>query len=78
MGFIQPWHLIVILVVALAIFGPRTLGEIGGSLGRSVREFRCSLRHESHASPNEKPTDAAETAPNAHGRAKESVSDSAS
>ena len=57
LGFIQPWHLIVILIVALAIFGPRTLGDLGGSLGRSVREFRSSLGNdESPATPN--PADA--------------------
>ncbi len=33
-------ELIVILVVALLVFGPGRLPEIGGALGRSIRDFR--------------------------------------
>ena len=35
--------LIVILVVALLIFGPKRLPEIGRSLGRGMREFKDSI-----------------------------------
>ena len=37
---LQPWHLIVILVVAMLIFGPSRLPEIGRAIGSSIREFR--------------------------------------
>ncbi len=33
-------ELIIILVIALIIFGPRKLPEIGRSLGKSIREFK--------------------------------------
>ena len=33
-------ELIVILVVALLIFGPGRLPEIGGALGKGIRDFR--------------------------------------
>jgi sec-independent protein translocase protein TatA len=33
-------HLIVILVVVLITFGPGKLTELGGQLGKGVREFR--------------------------------------
>jgi len=33
-------ELIVILVVALLIFGPGRLPEIGSALGRGIRDFR--------------------------------------
>jgi len=36
-------ELIVILVVALLIFGPGKLPEIGGALGRGIRDFRKAL-----------------------------------
>jgi sec-independent protein translocase protein TatA len=35
--------LIVILVVALLVFGPKRLPEIGRSLGRGMREFKDSI-----------------------------------
>jgi sec-independent protein translocase protein TatA len=33
-------ELIVILVVALVIFGPGRLPEIGGALGKGIRDFK--------------------------------------
>ena len=33
-------ELVVFLVVALVIFGPKRLPEIGGALGKGIREFR--------------------------------------
>jgi sec-independent protein translocase protein TatA len=38
-------ELIVILVVALLVFGPRKLPEIGGALGRGIRDFRKALEN---------------------------------
>jgi sec-independent protein translocase protein TatA len=35
--------LIIILVVALLVFGPKRLPEIGRSLGRGMREFKDSV-----------------------------------
>jgi sec-independent protein translocase protein TatA len=35
--------LIVLLVVALLVFGPKRLPEIGRSLGRGMREFKDSV-----------------------------------
>lgn len=33
-------ELIILLVVALVIFGPKRLPEIGGATGKAIREFR--------------------------------------
>jgi sec-independent protein translocase protein TatA len=42
--------LIVILIVALLVFGPKRLPEIGRSLGRGMREFKDSISgHEEKA-----------------------------
>ncbi len=41
---LQPTHLIIILVVALLIFGPSRLPEIGRSFGTMMREFRSATK----------------------------------
>ena len=45
-GLFQPWHLIVILVIVLIIFGPGKLPDLGQSLGRGIREFKSSVKGE--------------------------------
>ena len=41
---LQPWHLIVIAIVALVVFGPRRLPEIGHGIGKALTEFRKGAR----------------------------------
>ena len=43
MSALSPWHLIIVLVVALLVIGPGKLAETGGALGRTIREFRQSV-----------------------------------
>jgi len=38
-------ELIAILVVALLVFGPGKLPEIGSALGRGIRDFRKAVEH---------------------------------
>jgi len=40
---IGPTELIVVLVVALLVFGPKRLPDIGRSLGSGMREFKESV-----------------------------------
>lgn len=42
-GIFQPMHLIIILVIALVIFGPGKLPQLGASIGKSIREFKKAL-----------------------------------
>jgi sec-independent protein translocase protein TatA len=49
-GLFQPWHLILILAIALIVLGPGKVGDLGSSLGRSVREFRQAVREEEESS----------------------------
>lgn len=43
-GLLQPSHLLIILVVALFIFGPKKLPELGQGLGKGIRSFRDSMK----------------------------------
>jgi sec-independent protein translocase protein TatA len=40
---IGPMELIVVLVIALIVLGPKRLPEVGRSVGRGMREFKDSL-----------------------------------
>lgn len=43
-GRLGVWELALILVIALIIFGPSKLPEMGKALGRGIREFRDATR----------------------------------
>jgi sec-independent protein translocase protein TatA len=40
---VGPMELVVVLVIALLVFGPKRLPDLGRSLGSGMREFRSSL-----------------------------------
>jgi sec-independent protein translocase protein TatA len=44
MPALGPWELVIILLIVVVIFGAGRLAEIGGALGKSVREFRQSTQ----------------------------------
>jgi sec-independent protein translocase protein TatA len=46
LGNIGPLEVLVVLIIALVVFGPKRLPELGSSLGRGIREFRGSLSGE--------------------------------
>jgi len=43
-GLFQPMHLLVILFIAVLVFGPKKLPELGKSLGDGIKGFRDALR----------------------------------
>jgi len=48
---LQPTHLIIVLVVALLVLGPKRLPGAGRALGQSLREFKQSItgEHDDHS-----------------------------
>ena len=42
-GLFQPLHLLVILGIALLLFGPSKLPQLGKGLGEAIRNFRDGL-----------------------------------
>ncbi len=55
--------LIVILIVALLVFGPKRLPEIGRSLGKGMREFKDSITGNSEDEKAELPARATDESP---------------
>jgi sec-independent protein translocase protein TatA len=55
-GLLAPSHLILLALVALLVFGPKRLPEIGRSLGHGLRGFKESVS-------GDKPEDDADSAP---------------
>ena len=51
-GLFQPMHLLVIFGIALLVFGPKKLPELGKGIGEGIRGFKAALQ------PDEKAPDA--------------------
>jgi len=45
-GLFRPMHLLVIFVIAMLVFGPKKVGELGKGLGEAIRGFRQAVRDE--------------------------------
>src|SRR5262245_33351612 len=42
-GVLQPWHVIVILVIVLVIFGPGKLPQLGKAVGETMKDFKKAV-----------------------------------
>ena len=49
-GLLQPTHLLLILGIALLVFVPKRLPELGRSLGSSIRGFKDAVNDDGGAS----------------------------
>jgi sec-independent protein translocase protein TatA len=50
MANVGPMEIILVLIVALIVFGPKKLPELGKSLGKGINEFKGSISGE-HPAP---------------------------
>ncbi len=57
---LTPTHLILVLVVALLVFGPRKLPELGKGLGEGLKGFKDGIKGQPEVTTNK---DGAVTAP---------------
>lgn len=56
MGALQPWHIIVVVLVFLILFGSKKLPDAARGLGRSLRIFKSEVSelHEEESSSQER------------------------
>ncbi|MBP0602902.1 MULTISPECIES: twin-arginine translocase TatA/TatE family subunit [Aeromonas] len=48
LGGIHIWHLLILLVVVVVVFGSKRLAGAGEDLGTAIRDFRNALRDDEH------------------------------
>ena len=63
-GLFQPMHLLLILIIALLLFGPKRLPEIGKGIGDGIRALKEGMKEtkpetKSDTKPEEKEKDKA-------------------
>jgi sec-independent protein translocase protein TatA len=66
---IGPWEIAIVLLIALLVFGPKKLPELGKGLGRGMRDFKRAVsgdddeerKAEEEAKKAEKPQIVADT-----------------
>jgi len=58
-GLFQPTHLIIIFAIALLVFGPKKLPELGKGLGEGIRALKEGMKDNGQT-----PTDASKTPEN--------------
>ena len=52
---LQPWHVIILVVVVIVVFGSRKLPDAARSLGKSMRIFKSEMRELQHEGKSEDP-----------------------
>ena len=45
------WHLIVVLVIVLIIFGTKKIRNLGGDLGGAIKNFKTAIKDEEEQQP---------------------------
>jgi sec-independent protein translocase protein TatA len=56
-GLESPMHLLVVLVIAVLVLGPKKLPDAGRALGSGIRQFKDSLEGNEKAPAEAKKTD---------------------
>jgi len=51
MDLFAPSHLLVLLIIILVIFGPSKLGDVGGALGKAIKDFKKAMNEPEKPEP---------------------------
>jgi len=55
-GLFQPTHLLVVFGIALLVFGPKKLPELGKGIGEGIRGFKSAMKETEEEKPANGPT----------------------
>ncbi len=55
-GLFQPMHLLIIFAIALLIFGPKKLPELGKGIGEGIRALKSGMKEGSEDPPKTPPS----------------------
>jgi sec-independent protein translocase protein TatA len=61
MGELSPWHWLIVIAIAVLLFGAKRLPDAARSLGRSARILRAELRAQDTAAGHAEPTPSTRT-----------------
>jgi sec-independent protein translocase protein TatA len=63
MGEFQPWHILVVVVIAFLLFGARRLPELGKGIGEGLKGFKEGLKGVTDPAPTSTAQQSAAPAP---------------
>jgi sec-independent protein translocase protein TatA len=61
MDLFAPSHLLILLLIILIIFGPSKLGDVGGAMGKAIKDFKKAMNEPEE--PAKTPVKTAEAKP---------------
>jgi sec-independent protein translocase protein TatA len=53
-GLFQPFHILLIVAIALLLFGPSKFASLGKGLGEGIRNFKAAMKQDGEAEKKEK------------------------
>jgi len=53
-GLFQPFHILLIIAIALLLFGPSKFASLGRGLGEGIRNFKSAVKEGSEGKKDEK------------------------
>ncbi|MDP9160744.1 MAG: twin-arginine translocase TatA/TatE family subunit [Acidobacteriota bacterium] len=54
-GLFQPLHLLLLIGIALLVFGPSKFKDLGKGLGEGIRNFKSSVKEDETKDTEKKP-----------------------
>jgi len=61
-GLFQPMHLLVILIIAMLVFGPKRIPELGKALGEGIKGFKDGVNNRDAAATTPAPNTTSQNA----------------